>query len=685
MFSSEEFGRKLAEILQQYPAVDNVKEFGDLLFVDFPSFTKAVKLYFARYPGHSSIRLRVFLNGLFQGLCDLPVARRRGVVDVFVVDDLYKLVLMTIRKSTDDAVGKSKKQLEIFHFGDMVVGERLSVTPDAFRSTARTLSEAGHAGLLTMNHAVRSYDFLRDLPADQVFDGSSLVYSPTFRQIQPLARETQLPPDADHMTTFDDAFLVKSFDDWRARYMNQEPIGDLETHLSLFFAGKVENWRGELQLKIDLQPDMVRIRKADNEDLSESMVVFFTEPSSSQTKFIPERLIADAGSAVVQFRSDTDPRHRYVLIIKSAPGYEVQIKNKIVKTETPASESLSDQLLSAAVPGLQFILLNIQAHLNFKHLTVITDSHFSAYVQGRLLNFGRKSVNSVMNLVRGGRMMNYLFTKEASEVRTYTDDELDHLGNDVLGKDQTRLHLLRETDSGEYTNTNILLAFSNKIVDQEFVRQFVMNNLEALGLQESMYCHYVSVVEGDKTIFDTTTFFLNPHLAARLNREPNSGYENFQPGVDFPFVAQLVRLTDTHSLRKNAFREPSLPASAHLDLLIHASIGQLKHNPTIIGDDAGDLLGYLAGALSADYKVRSPNKVDRPNELQFETTEVVGPIGEAKSKTVKYTFTRNFEMAIDAKDFYTKSRAKAGSETAEDHKEIVYYKNAANEWRMHFC
>jgi len=66
---------------------------------------------------------------------------------------------------------------------------------------------------------------------------------------------------------------------------------------------------------------------------------------------------------------------------------------------------------------------------------------------------------------------------------------------------------------------NLLLAFSNKIVDQEFVRQFLMNNLEVLSLHESMYCHFVRwVVEGDRISFVTTTFFLNQNIAAKINR-----------------------------------------------------------------------------------------------------------------------------------------------------------------------
>jgi len=78
-----------------------------------------------------------------------------------------------------------------------------------------------------------------------------------------------------------------------------------------------------------------------------------------------------------------------------------------------------------------------------------------------------------------------------------------------------------------------------------------MNNLKALGLQESMYCHFVRVIVGDQTSFETTTFFLNQHLAARINQEMNQGCENFQQGqVQFPFVAQLEPLTDTNNLLK---------------------------------------------------------------------------------------------------------------------------------------
>jgi len=681
-----------------------------------------LKLYFERYPANSEKTLQkamTFLNGMFHSFRDSPVEKRRGVVDVFIVDEIYKLILITVKTTTDDPEGNIVKDLDIFHFSNLVF-EKLYVSPNAFSSTEKLLNDAGHEGLLTVNHPVKSYDFLRDMIYDQIFDNTFDYYDPVFRRIQPLARRetTKVPQElVDHMVVFDDQFLANTFDKWRRRYTRQEVIEDLAEHLSIFFAGNVENWRDHLQLKIDLQPDLVRLRKKDNPDISESMTVFF-EAKKNEYRYIPRALIGNAPSAVVQFWDDTDPRLRYVSIIESAVGFEVQAKNTIVNYDTPPTESLmSDKLLSTAVHGLQFIFRNIKTQLEFEFLTVPSVSHFSAYLQGRLLNLGRKSVNSIVNLVHGDRILNYLFTEEAAEFRTSVDGQLALPGGNLIERDQTRLHLLRETDSGQYTNTNLLLAFSNKIVDQEFVRQFLMNNLEGLGLQESMYCHFVRVAEGEETSFETTTFFLNQHLAARINREMNPGYENFQQGdVEFPFVAQLEPLADTNNLLKKAFREPSLPASAHLDLLIHLSIKQLKNHPAIIWNQPGDLLGYLAGGLSADCTVTSPDKLTRPYELKFETTEVLPPIRTVTSsdkkdkqnelqfettkentktqpiskaklgKTVTYTFTRKFELARDTDDLKKKVQAyKSVQEARENHKEVIYYKNAANEWRLYFC
>jgi len=224
---------------------------------------------------------------------------------------------------------------------------------------------------------------------DQIVDNTFDYYDTVFRRIQPLARRETAKvqqEQVNHMAVFDDAFLANAFDKWRTRYLRVKRwLKIWQNIVRLFFAGiNVENWRDQLQLKIDLQPDLLRLRKR---TILTSLGRWLCSLKHKERKSTYTSLIGNAPSAVVHFWDDDDPRLRYVSIIESAVGFEVQAKNTIVNYYTPP---FGDKHLSTEVHGLQYILRDIESYFEFEYLTVPSVSHFSAYLQGRLLNFGLK-------------------------------------------------------------------------------------------------------------------------------------------------------------------------------------------------------------------------------------------------------------------------------------------------------
>jgi len=167
-----------------------------------------------------------------------------------------------------------------------------------------------------------------------------------------------------------------------------------------------------------------------------------------------------------------------------------------------------------------------------------------------------------------------------------------------------------------------------------------------------------------------------------------------EPGVRFPFGAKLDRLFDTSSLsRKSLLSEPTLPVSSHLDMLINACMRSLNGNSNIL-NGRGELVSFIAGALSSDYQVTCPDKANKPGELQFETnhevkvkTKLDGGGDKAKTKRLTFTFTRNFDLALDYKEFDAKKQElKKKDDVESNHREIIgYFDKSSKRWKIHFC
>jgi len=187
---------------------------------------------------------------------------------------------------------------------------------------------------------------------------------------------------------------------------------ELARHLTLYFAGCLENYRYKINMKLDLQRNLVRIRDYENNKrFEDAMIVQFEVPPFPG--FVPEYLVKSAGSTVVQHRKDTNLHFRYVSIIRSTVGFNNQAKNNVVTLQQPAEKSLSDQLLSLTAPGIDHLFTYLQEKFLMTFTSHWRVSYFPTYLQGRLMNFVLKSQNSIINLVRDGKILNYLFTEES--------------------------------------------------------------------------------------------------------------------------------------------------------------------------------------------------------------------------------------------------------------------------------
>jgi len=181
---------------------------------------------------------------------------------------------------------------------------------------------------------------------------------------------------------------------------------------------------------------------------------------------------------------ENDDSHRFITILPSVAGFHHQAEQKVFEVNTETTLSLSDHLFTTAPGGILQLLRRFEIDV---HVFLDTNdvSNVYPYLEGRLLNIGSCSRNSRINLIRTGseKNLNCLFTQEAKPFRNLDDSQL------ALQNDQTRLCVLRETHSGQYTNYNLILGFSKTPIDLKFLFKFLLNNLSVLGLYDSKFCH----------------------------------------------------------------------------------------------------------------------------------------------------------------------------------------------------
>jgi len=193
--------------LKPFRPEQNVKEFGDLILADFPSFAKALELFIKRFKNDPLFSLQsavTFLEEMLNELPDTAVANRHKILDVVLTDDEpSKVVVIVIRRNAET----SEKILEIFHFADLILGDRLSVKPAVYGELIKMLNEAGHVGLLTENHPVWSFDFFRSLVVPQTLDGTSASYGPKFRLVKPM-KISVTDQISSYKTYFDDNLFI---------------------------------------------------------------------------------------------------------------------------------------------------------------------------------------------------------------------------------------------------------------------------------------------------------------------------------------------------------------------------------------------------------------------------------------------------------------------------------------------
>jgi len=486
-----------------------------------------------------------FLQGMFSEIPHSAVAQRRDIIDLFMTpeSDSGSLMLLTVRRLGKPNDNENPgKILEIFYFtGGMLSQTTLSITLAAYDRLVNMLAGAGHDGLLTEEHAIKAASLeLKTHEKLLTLNKYGLSYDPVFVRVGHEMQNQQNSETRD-LSEFNTREAIQYFEDfnaeffrkvttrWHDSYNCRAAIDDenSQTLLMMFTAGSIENYRGKTGAKIDIMgtTDDLQIRHRSHWP-SIKLEFVVTKPSV----YLPPTLQTQFQSAVVQdvLKTDMKCRHQFS-ILPSVAGFKHQTEtNAIFHVDTRLDESLSDHLLSATPSGITLSLQHITDKIFDDEM--VNHDNVAFYAEGRLLNFGTKSENSRINLRWKGTIANYMFTEESYQYRNEHVQEV-IIDNANEKNDATRLYLLRETDSHDYTNTNIILGFSDKHIDTHFLNVFLQNNRKALGLEESKFCHFVSFHSRR-----TETFYLTE---TPINRDQT-----------FPYTADLTPLFNPNKFVK---------------------------------------------------------------------------------------------------------------------------------------